>query len=102
MEIMSKSNAQGLFCQSVIGGNFYWVTEYYHPDNNFTMDDFLSNHFQKELLYITLMELMRRLSMMAETTDSMLVVTEIALTMSFGGRSFKIAANVLGIGDEWD
>lgn len=23
---------------------FYYSTEYYHPDNSFTMDDYLSNH----------------------------------------------------------
>ena len=27
---------------------FYWSTEYYHPDNNFTMDDFLQNHLLHE------------------------------------------------------
>ena len=24
--------------------DYYWSTEYYHPDNAFTMQDFLNNH----------------------------------------------------------
>lgn len=41
---MPNSRKQGLFCQTVVSGSFYWTTQYYHHDNNFTMDDFLSNH----------------------------------------------------------
>ncbi|HHX69471.1 MAG TPA: hypothetical protein GX708_15675 [Gallicola sp.] len=32
----------------VVSGSFYWTTQYYHPDNNFTMDDFLSHHLPEE------------------------------------------------------
>lgn len=45
---MSNSNTQRLFCQTVVSGNFYWTTQDYHHDNNFTMNDFLSNHLPKE------------------------------------------------------
>ena len=45
---MSNSSTQGLFCQAAVSGSFYWTTQYYHPDNNFTMDDFLSNHLPEE------------------------------------------------------
>lgn len=31
-----------------VSGSFYWTTQYYHPDNNFTMDDFLSNYLPEE------------------------------------------------------
>lgn len=41
---MEKNSTQGLFCQTVVSGSFYYTTQYYHPDNNFTMDDFLSHH----------------------------------------------------------
>ena len=27
---------------------FYWNTEYYHPDNNFTMQEYLSNYLSIE------------------------------------------------------
>lgn len=45
---MSNSSTQGLFCQTAVSGSFYWTTQYYHPDNHFTMDDFLSNHLPEE------------------------------------------------------
>ena len=32
------------FLVGAVSGSFYWTTQYYHPDNNFTMDDYLSNH----------------------------------------------------------
>jgi len=48
LENMSNSSTQRLFCQNVVSGSFYWTTQYYHPDINFTMDDFLSNHLPRE------------------------------------------------------
>jgi hypothetical protein len=27
---------------------FYWTTEEYHPDNNFTMQDYLNNHLPEK------------------------------------------------------
>ena len=27
---------------------YYWNTEYYHPDNTFTMDEYLNNHMSDE------------------------------------------------------
>jgi len=34
------------------GDNFsyYWKTEYYHDNNSFTMEDFLSNHLPEEAI----------------------------------------------------
>ena len=37
-------------CLGAVSGSFYWTTQYYHPDNNFTMDDFLSNHLPEEAI----------------------------------------------------
>lgn len=34
-------------------GTFYWTTDYYHPDNTFTLDDWLNNKIENiEGLYI--------------------------------------------------
>lgn len=30
-------------------GTFYWETEYYHPDNTFTLNDWLENQMQEDV-----------------------------------------------------
>lgn len=32
----------------IISGSFYYSTEYYHPNNAFTMDDYLTNHLPED------------------------------------------------------
>ena len=32
----------------IVSGSFYYSTEYYHPNNAFTMDDYLTNHLPEE------------------------------------------------------
>ena len=32
----------------VVSGSFYYSTEYYHPNNAFTMDDYLTNHLPED------------------------------------------------------
>lgn len=43
-----------LFIPDGISGEFRWETEYYHPDNAFTMQDFLDNHLldSYEILFV--------------------------------------------------
>lgn len=41
---MSNSSTQGLFCQAVVSGSFYWETDYLHHTDTNTMYDFLANH----------------------------------------------------------
>ena len=44
-EIKNSNKSKGAsFLLGAVRGSFYWTTEYYHPDNNFTMDDYLWNH----------------------------------------------------------
>lgn len=45
---MSNSSTQELFYQNILSGSYIWTTQYYHPDNNFTMEDFLLNHLPEE------------------------------------------------------
>jgi len=32
----------------IVSGSFYYLTEYYHPNNAFTMDDYLTNHLPED------------------------------------------------------
>ena len=32
----------------IVSGSFYYSTEYYHPNNAFTMDDYLTNHLPED------------------------------------------------------
>ena len=37
-----------IFNAGEFNGSFYWETDYYHHDNAFTMQDFLSNHLPSD------------------------------------------------------